>query len=244
MVGIGQVLVISLAAGCATGFGSIPIFFADRISHRIYDGMIALSGGILTSTSVFALILPGLETGTLVEVTTGIFAGGLIILSFDRILPPPEDKFRGSHLTELERRSMIIGGAIILHNFPEGLAIGIAFGTGLESIGYAIAIAIGIQNIPDGFAFSVPAEKTGLSRKKNVIYTTLSGGGPEPLAAVIGFCLASTFTEIFPFAAGFAAGSMLAVVFREIIPESHGHKNHNIATIMFLIGFILMMIIK
>ncbi len=243
MVGIERVLIISLAAGCATGIGSIPIFFADRISHRIYDGMIALAAGILTSTSVFALIIPGLDLGAMWEVTLGIFAGGMIILSFDRIIPSLNDMFRKSPLTELERRSMLIGGAITLHNFPEGLAIGIAFGSGLETVGYAIAIAIGIQNIPDGFALSVPAEKSGLSRKKNVIYTTLSGGGPEPLAAVVGFGLASLFSEIFPFAAGFAAGSMLAVVFREMIPESHGHNHHNIATAMFLIGFILIMLI-
>ncbi len=238
-----RVLIISIIAGSATGIGSIPILFIDRITHRTYDSMIALAAGIMTGASIFTLIMPGLNSGTMKEIIPGIITGGLFLLLVDRMIPEIDDRFRGGHLTDLEKRAMLIGGSITLHNVPEGLAIGIAFGSGIEGVGFAIALAIGIQNIPDGFAFAIPAEKAGVPRGRNMLYTTLSGGLPEPVAALIGFGLVKILTEIFPIAAGFAAGAMLGVVFKEMIPESHGHDYSSIATAMFLVGFVVMMFI-
>jgi len=175
MTGIETVLAISLIAGAATGLGALPIFIADRISHRVYDGMIALAAGVMLGASMFTLIIPGLEIGTMAEVIIGIVTGGLFLLLLNEEIPHIHTKFGGGNLTEYKRKAMLVGGSITLHNFPEGLAIGIAFGSGLEGVGLAVALAITVQNIPDGFAFSVPAEKAGLERLKNVFWTTISG---------------------------------------------------------------------
>lgn len=181
MIGTKTVLAISLVAGAATGLGALPIFIADKISHRVYDGMIALAAGIMLGASMFTLIIPGLEIGTMAEVIIGIVIGGLFLLLLNEEIPHIHTKFGGGNLTEYKRKAMLVGGSITLHNFPEGLAIGIAFGSGLEGVGLAVALAIAIQNIPDGFAFSVPMEKASLNRIKNVFWTTISGVAPEPL---------------------------------------------------------------
>lgn len=214
----------------------------------MYDGTIALAAGIMTGASMFTLIVPGSEmpgiaVGGMKEVMLGTILGGFLLLSLDKWIPSIHTRFNEGKLTGIKKKAMLVGTSITLHNFPEGLAVGIAFGSGIEGVGLAIAVAIGIQNIPDGFAFAIPSDKAGLKKWKNILFTTLSGVGPEPIAAIIGFGLVKIFTKIFPIAAGLAAGAMLGVVFKEMIPESHGHKYSYVATIMFLIGFVLMMFI-
>jgi ZIP family zinc transporter len=141
------------------------------------------------------------------------------------------------------RRALLIGTAIVLHNAPEGLAMGVAFASGLEDVALLLAVVIGLQNVPDGFAFAVPFGETGLSNGRVLVYTTLSGLVPQVSAAVVGFYLVSFATGIFPVAAGFAAGAMMAVVFREMIPSSHGHGYADAATAAFLIGFALLVVV-
>lgn len=141
------------------------------------------------------------------------------------------------------RRALLVGGSITLHNVPEGLAIGIAFASGETGVGVALAAAITVQNVPDGFAVAVPAVDAGVSRGRTLLYTTLSGGVPEPIAAAIGFLLVEAVTGLFPLAAGVAAGAMIAVVFRELIPSSHGHGHADAATIAFLAGFVVMIVV-
>jgi len=242
MVTVERVILIALIAGACTGIGALPIILSDRITHQIYDGMVALAAGVMIGASMFTLILPGMEYGTMVEVAAGLAVGAVFLLALDRQLDY-HIGFDETELGEYKRKAMLIGGSITLHNVPEGMAIGIAFGSGLEGVGLALGIAIGVQNIPDGFAVAVPADKTGLSKLKNVSLTTMSGAVPEPIAAVFGFLLVQIFTEIFPLAAGFAAGAMMAVVFKEMIPQSHGHGYQSLATIMFIVGFIIMLFI-
>jgi ZIP family zinc transporter len=243
MTSLGQVLLVATIAGVMTGIGALPIFVSHHISHRFYDGMIAIAAGVMTGASMFTLIIPGLELGTLLEVGSGIAIGALFLLLLDRNLHLVHLHFGDGDLTEYKKKAMLIGGSITLHNVPEGLAIGIAFGSGLDGVGIALALAIGIQNIPDGFAFAVPSDKAGLSKWKNLALTTISGGVSEPLAAVLGFGIVQIVKELFPTAAGFAAGAMLAVVFKEMIPESHGHGYSSFATAMFILGFIIMLVI-
>ncbi|ELZ03468.1 ZIP family metal transporter [Natrialba asiatica] len=141
------------------------------------------------------------------------------------------------------RRATLVGGAVTIHNVPEGLAVGIAFASGESAIGFAIATAIAVQNVPDGFAMAVPAVRAGVSRGRTILYTTLSGGIPEPIAAAVGFSLVTVVSGLFPVAAGFAAGAMIAVVFRELVPSSHGHGYADTATAAFILGFALMLIV-
>lgn len=141
------------------------------------------------------------------------------------------------------RKALLVGGAITLHNAPEGLAMGVAFASGLEEVAMLLAVVIGLQNVPDGFAFAVPMGETGMSRSRVLVYTTLSGFVPQVAAATFGFTLVSVAAGLFPIAAGFAAGAMLAVVFREMIPSSHGHGHADAATTAFLFGFVLLVLV-
>lgn len=241
---VSEVFFISLIAGTVTGIGALPVFFTDRISHRVYDSALGLAAGVMFGAATFTLIIPGMEYGTMTEVMAGIGVGGLFLLVANKYIPHVHFHFtEDGELTDYKRKAMLIASSITLHNFPEGLAIGIAFGSGMEGVGLALGIAIGIQNIPDGFAMAIPANKAGLSKAKNLFYTTISGGIPEPVAALIGFALVRFSKELFPVAAGIAAGAMMAVIFREVIPSSHGHGYSDTSTLTFIAGFVLMMFI-
>ncbi|MFW6321769.1 MAG: ZIP family metal transporter [Halohasta sp.] len=252
MVTVVDVSFIALLAGAATGIGALPILVAGRVSHRLYDGALGLAAGIMVGAAVFALVVPGLELGTLAEVTGGMVVGGAFLLAANWAIPHAHLLFGGTNgeefpesesLDELDddlRQALLIGSSITIHNVPEGLAVGIAFASGFEEVGLALAAAIAVQNVPDGFAMAVPASQTGLSNARTILYTTLSGAIPEPLAAAAGFALVALVTGIFPVAAGFAAGAMMAVVFRELIPESHSHGYADTATITFILGFVVM----
>jgi len=247
------VLLVTTIAGAATGLGAIPVYFRARFSHRTYDAALGLAAGIMISASVFGLILPGLDEGTLREVILGVFIGGIVLLIGNRLIPHIHALYSGfqgeggasDDLSDISalRRAALIGGAITLHNAPEGLAIGVAFASGLEEVAMLLAVMIAIQNVPDGFAFAVPMGDTGMSNGRVLLLTVLSGLVPQVLAAVFGFGLVAIATGIFPLAAGFAAGAMIAVVFREMIPSSHGHGYADIATLAFLVGFIVLLVV-
>ena len=292
MVSLIEVVVIAGLAGAATGIGALPVIVTDRISHRFYDAALGLAAGIMFGAAVFALVVPGLEFGSLWEVVLGVLLGAVFLLVANRLVPhvhlliegeadqtyprsaPAEETVDASDISlgansigadtdagdanaadsadsadntddsdENRRQALLIGSAITIHNVPEGLAIGIAFAGGLEGVGIALAIAIAIQNVPDGFAMAVPASRTGLSNAKTILYTTLSGAVPEPIAAALGFALVAVVTGIFPLAAGFAAGTMIAVIFREMIPASHGHGYADAATLTFVVGFAIMVVV-
>ncbi|ELY44814.1 ZIP family metal transporter [Natronorubrum bangense] len=271
MTSLVDVVWIAFLAGAATGLGALPVFVTDRVSHRFYDAAVGLAAGIMVGAAVFALVVPGLELGSLWEVAVGLLLGAVFLLVGNWAIPhihlvvagEGEETYpsaaRSEAVVEADiesdtpvttddgeddgRRALLVGSAVTIHNVPEGLAIGIAFAGGLEGVGTALAIAIAIQNVPDGFAMAIPASRTGLSNAKTILYTTLSGAVPEPIAAAFGFALVAVVTGLFPIAAGFAAGTMIAVVFREMIPASHGHGYADIATLTFVAGFVVMVIV-
>ena len=249
-------LIVATLAGLATGLGAIPTLFGARVSHRVYDAALGLAAGIMVAASVFGLIIPGTEVGTLGQVMAGIFVGGFVLLVGNRLIPHLHVRYVGwrghggavdeepAPIDERLRRAALVGGAITLHNAPEGLAIGIAFAAGLEEVALLLAVVIGVQNVPDGFAFAVPVSQAGVGAGKVLTYTTLSGVVPQVLAALVGFALVGLAAGIFPLAAGFAAGAMLGVVFREMVPSSHGHGHADAATAAFLVGFVLLVVIE
>lgn len=247
-------LVVTTVAGAVTGLGALPVFVRTKVSHRTYDAALGLAAGIMIAASVFGLVIPGLEEGTLRAVIAGVFIGGFMLLVANRFIPHVHARFRGwrgeggasddpEHESRL-RRAVLIGGAITLHNAPEGLAMGIAFASGLEEVAALLAVVIGLQNIPDGFAFALPLSDTGMSPLQVLLWTTLSGLVPQVTAAVLGFSVVTVATGLFPIAAGFAAGAMLAVVFREMVPSSHGHGYADAATAAFLVGFCLLVVVE
>ena len=247
-------LMVSTVAGLVTGLGAVPTILGARVSHRVYDTALGLAGGIMVAASVFGLIIPGMEQGALWEVMVGVFIGGFGLLVGNRVIPHLHGEYRqwrghgGADdrdilIEDRVRRAVLIGGAITLHNAPEGLAMGIAFASGFEEVAFVLAVVIGLQNIPDGFAFAVPVSQSGVSVPKVFLYTTLSGTVPQVLAAIFGFGLVAVAEGIFPVAAGFAAGAMIAVVLREMIPLSHGHGYADASTAAFLIGFVLLVVV-
>ncbi|WP_123621504.1 ZIP family metal transporter [Halorubrum sp. CSM-61] len=302
MTGLVDVVTVSSVAGVATGLGALPVFFRARVTHRVYDAALGLAAGLMVAASVFGLIIPGMEEGTLTAVMAGLLLGGLGLLAGNYAIPhlhaqyrewlpeggatgddaaamsipdagerpdrqlsefadpvaaagseEPGDSGESTARTESAdaaaerevtlRKALLIGGAITLHNAPEGLAIGVAFASGLEEVALVLAVVIGLQNVPDGFAFAVPMADTGMSNPRVLWYTTLSGLVPQVVASVFGFLLVSLAAGLFPVASGFAAGAMLAVVFRELIPSSHGHGHADAATGAFLVGFVLLVVV-
>lgn len=247
-------LMVTTVAGLVTGLGAVPTMLGARVSHRVYDASLGLAGGIMIAASVFGLIIPGMEQGTLSQVMVGVFIGGFGLLLGNRIIPHLHAEYlqwrghggaedRETMIDDRLRRAVLIGGAITLHNAPEGLAMGIAFASGLEDVAFVLAVVIGLQNIPDGFAFAVPVSQSGVSIPKVFVYTTLSGVVPQVLASIFGFGVVAVAQGLFPVAAGFAAGAMLAVVMREMIPSSHGHGYADASTAAFLVGFVLLVVV-
>lgn len=251
---LSTVLLVTLAAGLATGLGAVPLLFREQFGHRTYDSALGLAAGVMIAASFWALILPGTELGTIWEVVVGVALGGGFLLVGNYAIPHLHGEYRryvadglDAEPEEMEidslRRAVLVGGAIVLHNGPEGLAIGVAFASGMEEAGVLLAVVIAIQNVPDGFAFAVPAAETGISKAKVLLYTTLSGAVPQPVAAAVGFLLVEAVTGLFPVAAGFAAGAMIAVVFREMVPSSHGHGYADEATAAFVLGVVLILVV-
>ena len=254
MASFETMLMVTTVAGVLTGLGAVPVLLGARISHRVYDASLGLAGGIMVAASVFGLIIPGTEQGSLWQVMIGVFLGGFGLLAGNRIIPHVHaeyQRWRGHGgaedgeptIDDRVRRAVLIGGAITLHNAPEGLAMGIAFASGLEEVAFVLAVVIGLQNVPDGFAFAVPVSQSGVSTLRVFVYTTLSGTVPQVLASIFGFGLVAVAQGIFPVAAGFAAGAMLAVVLREMVPSSHGHGYADAATAAFLVGFVLLVVV-
>ncbi|HEQ71544.1 MAG TPA: ZIP family metal transporter, partial [Spirochaetia bacterium] len=224
----------------------------------LLDGMLGFAGGVMTAASFWSLLAPSIELAEQLKMipwipaVIGFLAGGLFLRGIDRILPhlhldQPRSEAEG--LPSTWKRSMLLIMAITLHNIPEGLAVGVAFGAvaaNIEgaSLGAAIALAIGIglQNFPEGAAVSVPLRREGLTRLRSFAYGQASGL-VEPIAGVIGAAIAISMRSVLPYALAFAAGAMIFVVVEEVIPESQNAGNTHIATLGAMAGFAVMMLL-
>ena len=238
-----------------TALGSSVVFFFNTVNRKLLDGMLGFAAGVMIAASYWSLLAPAIEMAEEMNsvpswfpATTGFLCGGAFLWAVDKILPHLH-----MGLSEAEgiktswQRSILLVLAITIHNIPEGLAVGVAFGAvayGLPSAdlsgAIALAIGIGIQNFPEGTAVSVPLRREGMSKFKSFWYGQVSGI-VEPIAAVIGVIAVVTMRPILPYALSFAAGAMIYVVVEELIPESQLEKNTDIATIGTMIGFAVMM---
>ncbi len=240
-----------------TALGAGLVFFFKKINRKVLDGMLGFAAGVMIAASYWSLLAPAIEmaeaSGGLpswVPATVGFLLGGAFLWCMDKTLP---HLHLGLPIEEAEgiktswQRSVLLVSAITLHNIPEGLAVGVAFGAvavGVESatLGAAIALAvgIGIQNFPEGAAVSVPLRREGMSRWKSFMYGQASGI-VEPIAGVIGAVAVIFMRPILPYALAFAAGAMIYVVVEELIPESQQNKNTDTATVGAMLGFAVMM---
>jgi ZIP family zinc transporter len=223
-------------------FGALLILIWRRPSQRTLNLGLGLAAGVMLAASFTSLILPGIAYGGLVPVLIGVFLGGAAMLWADNRIPHLHliKGREGSQHTSLKSMWLFII-AITIHNMPEGLAVGVGFGSGLIAEAVPLMLAIGIQNIPEGFAVAVSARNAGLG---SGFYASLSGirsGLVEIPMAVLGAWAVQWARPILPYSMGFAAGAMLYVISSEIIPETHRNGQHRIATAGLILGVILML---
>ncbi len=239
-----------------TALGAALVFFFKKIDRKVMDGMLGSAAGVMIAASFWSLLAPAIamveESGgiTWIPPLVGFLSGGAFLWAIDRLLPHLHLGFPTKEAEGIKtswQRSILLVLAITLHNIPEGLAVGVAFGAAAAgypsaTIGAAIALAIGIglQNFPEGAAVSVPLRREGLSRFKSFMYGQFSGM-VEPVAGVLGAFAVIYMRPILPYALSFAAGAMIYVVAEELIPESQAEKHSDIATIGVMLGFALMM---
>jgi zinc transporter, ZIP family len=242
----------SLVAGLATAVGALPIFAARSISQRTQDTMLGFGAGVMLAATSFSLIVPGVETAQTLWgsrglaagiAAAGMLAGALFLWAADRFVPH-EHFIKGAEGADGRRFKQIwlFVFAITLHNFPEGLAVGVAFGSGEHAEAASLATGIGIQNMPEGLAVALALTTLGYSRLTAFALAAATGLA-EPLAGLLGAAVVTFMHPLLPFALTFAAGAMLFVISHEIIPESHRHGHEQSATLGVTGGFITMMLL-
>jgi ZIP family zinc transporter len=253
-------ILLALIAGLftwgVTTLGAATVFLTKEVNKTLLNAMLGFSAGVMIAASFWSLLAPAIEMSAQAGIPKwlpaciGFMAGGAFLRLMDKFLPHlhlnmPIDKAEGIK-TNWKSTTLLVF-AITLHNIPEGLAVGVAFGAIASGVpgadvasAIALAIGIGIQDFPEGMAISMPLRANRISRKKSFLIGSLSGI-VEPIAAVIGAIAVMSVQSILPYALAFAAGAMVFVVVEELIPESQSEGNTDVSTWGFLIGFTLMM---
>jgi ZIP family zinc transporter len=253
-----QALLATAFTWFVTALGAAMVFLFRSVNRRLLNAMLGFAAGVMIAASFWSLLAPALEMaadGPLPEwipAAAGFLLGGAFLWGVDRVLP---HLHLGLPIEEAEglrtgwQRSILLVMAITLHNIPEGLAVGVAFGAvgaGLPAASLAgaaaLALGIGLQNFPEGAAVSIPLRREGFSRRRAFWYGQASGL-VEPVAAVLGAAAVLLVRPLLPYALAFAAGAMIYVVVEELIPESQSDKNTDAATLGAMLGFALMMVL-
>lgn len=242
-----QALIATLFTYSITALGASIVFFFRKISKNVMDAMLGFAAGVMTAASYFSLLGPAIDHSNNLNinpwltVTIGFISGGILLFLADKIFSKLLDK--------KNKRILMLISSITIHNIPEGLAVGIAFGatyyglTGATTISaIMLAIGIGLQNFPEGSAVSIPLLREGLSRKKAFFYGQLSAI-VEPIFGVVGAFLVVKMQILLPFFLSFAAGAMIYVIVSELIPESQTNKKKELMAFFTIIGFAVMMIL-
>ncbi|MDQ0484524.1 ZIP family metal transporter [Guptibacillus hwajinpoensis] len=252
-----QAFIFTLFTWGATALGASFVFFTRTVNQKVFDGMLAFAGGVMIAASFWSLLSPGIEMAEqqgvpgYIPAVIGFLLGGFFLLLVDRLLPHINEDlyFKDIKDKKAKHRTAMLVFSITMHNIPEGLAIGVAFGavaadfsTSTLAGAIALAIGIGIQNIPEGTAVSVPLRGDGMSKGKSFFYGQLSGV-VEPISAVVGALAVIYIQPLLPYALSFAAGAMIFVVVKEIIPGSQEKGNVQVAAISLMIGFSVMMLL-
>ena len=262
-----QALLATLFTWGVTAVGAALVVFTKSISQRFLDTSLGMAAGVMIAASFWSLLDPAIkmaaQEGTVyarygiawVPALAGFLLGAIFLRVVDKVLPHlhPDlaDNLQNAEgISTSWRRSVLLVLAITIHNIPEGLAVGVAFGAAAAMTGdartaqlgaaMALALGIGLQNFPEGAAVSLPLRREGMGRGKALWYGQLSGV-VEPIAGVLGAGLVILMTPILPYALAFAAGAMIFVVAEELIPESHRHGNVDLATMGVIVGFAIMM---
>lgn len=255
-----QALLATIFTWGVTALGASLVFLFKKINKNVMDAMLGFAAGVMIAASFWSLLSPAIEMAKNLNITPwlitfiGFFSGGLLLYIGDKLFNYYNKKISKKRKENNEKinkfkRCLMLIFSITMHNIPEGLAVGVAFGSVIYGLNGAtitsaclLALGIGLQNFPEGTAVSVPLRREGISRKKAFFYGQLSGI-VEPISGVIGALLVLKVQYLLPFLLSFAAGAMIYVVVQELIPESQTNKKKDLMALFTLIGFSIMMIL-
>jgi ZIP family zinc transporter len=251
-----QALVATGFTWFVTALGAALVFFFKTINQKVLDFMLGFAAGVMIAASFFSLLAPAVELAQengdqpWIPAVVGFLMGSVFLYVVNKLLPHMHiDALNGKAqgLSTHWQRSILLVMAITLHNIPEGLAVGVAFGaaaSGVKAATFAgavsLAIGIGLQNFPEGVSVAVPLRREGMTRLRSFWYGQLSGI-VEPVAGVAGAYAVTQIRPLLPYALSFAAGAMIFVVIEELIPESRRDRDSDTATIGAISGFAIMM---
>ncbi|WP_026689606.1 ZIP family metal transporter [Alteribacter aurantiacus] len=227
----------AIAAG-ATGIGALPALIFKRGTHRFRDVLLALCAGVMMAAAVFELIPNALVLSDFIMVTLGLLAGVVTLTLLETTVP--HHHLEHGYGVKVNKKTILVVSAIALHNMPEGLSVGVSYGSGVEGLGPLIALAIGLQNMPEGFLIALFLIQQRV-RLAVAFLIALLTGVLEFLSSLIGYFLTNFVEGVVPFGLAFAAGSMLYIIYKELIPESHGDGNALAATYSFILGLLAML---
>jgi ZIP family zinc transporter len=239
-----QAFVATIGTYLLTAVGTLPVLFFRSAPRLLMDGMMGFAAGVMVAASCWSLLVPAIERGGVLVATVGLLLGAGLLYVADQGLPhlhaefPDEARAEGPPVAW--RRSALLMIAMTLHNFPEGMAVGVSFGGGELGSAVALTLGIGLQNIPEGLAIALPLRHGGMSRARAFFWGQLSAA-VEPIAGVVGASLVLVSGALLPYGMAAAAGAMLYVVVEELLPETVRSGTPDVATIGFVTGFAVMM---
>jgi len=263
----------SLIAALATAVGALPVFLVERVSKRQEAAFMAFAAGVMLAAAIFALLLPSLEAGRALMTATGgttldaaaltsvgLALGMALMLAIDRFTPhehavlPPAASGHAVPQTEAHtagQRAWLMVLAILIHNVPEGLAVGAAYAGGALGVdggaavnaGASVALAIGLQNMPEGLIVAMALRTLGQSAGRAWAVAALSGLA-EPFGAIVGLAVLGSMPAFYPVGLAVAAGAMLFVISHEIIPETHRNGFEGMASVTLMAGFVFMLLLN
>ncbi|MDR0136973.1 ZIP family metal transporter [Metabacillus idriensis] len=237
-----EVLIGSTLSALATGFGAIPILFLQKtITHRWRDILLAFTAGIMMAASMMSLLPEALNQGGVFQVCAGLFLGVLVLTTLEKKIPHI-DLEHSKYGIEFDQKAMLIIAAITLHNLPEGLSVGVSYASDQSETGNLIAFAIGLQNAPEGFLVALFLINQNIGKFKALLIATMTGA-VEIVTSLLGYYLTSIVENLVPYGLSFAAGAMLFIIYKELIPESHGDGNERNATYSFILGILFMIVL-
>lgn len=257
---VAQAFLAGLFTWGVTALGASIVFATKTFNRKLLDSMLGFAAGVMMAASFWSLLAPAIEMSeehnpmpVWFPAATGFLMGAVVLRIIDNLLPhlhPGYPKKEAEGIATSWHRSVLLALAITMHNIPEGLAVGVAFGgaamadvpSASLTMAIALALGIGLQNFPEGIAVALPLRREGLSRMKSFWYGQISGV-VEPIAAVLGASVVVLFQPLLPYALSFAAGAMIFVVVEEVIPESQHSGHPDLATMSTILGFIVMMVL-
>ena len=240
---IPQALIATIGTYLLTAIGTLPVLFCRSAPRRLMDAMMGFAGGVMVAAACWSLLVPAIASAGVFPAALGLLVGGALLYLGDRLLPHLHPEFPDETIPEGPKvkwgRSGLLMAAMTLHNFPEGMAVGVSFGGGDTGAATALAIGIGLQNIPEGLAIALPLRRGGMTRGRAFFWGQLSAA-IEPVAGVMGAALVLISSAFLPYGMAAAAGAMLYVVVEELIPETVRSGTIDVATLGFIVGFTVM----